>query len=191
MTQPPPATAQALALSIGRSWWLILLFGIFSVLFGLLAIFDPVRAGAGMTWAMGVLAIAEGVLTLLTAFRKGMPLSKGAMLLYGAVSLVFGLLAVINPVSMAASVVMVMGIWVLIAGAMRITMAVRVRKEIDNEWSLILSGVLAMVLGGLMVFAPVAGLIMAVVWIGVAALVYGLLQIFAALRIRKLARQST
>ena len=35
--------------------------------------------------------------------------------------------------------------------------------------------------------APLAGLIVGVIWIGVGALVYGLLQIFAAFKVRKLA----
>lgn len=172
--------------SVGRSWWLILLFGIFALLFGLLAIFDPVRAGAGLTWAIGVLAIAEGVSTLVAAFKKEAPVSQGWMLLYAVVSIVFGVLAVINPVSMAASFVMVMAVWIILSGIVRIVFAVRVRKAIDNEWLLIVSGVLAVVLGGLMLWMPVAGLILAVVWIGVGALVYGLLQVFAALRLRKL-----
>lgn len=173
--------------SIGRSWWWVLCMGLLAVLFGLLAILDPVRAGAGIIWAIGCLAIAEGVITLLAAFKNDAPVSKGWVLLYGAISVIFGVLAVLNPVSMAASLVMVMAIWVIIAGLVRIGLAIRVRKSIDNEWLLILSGVLAVVLGGLMLFMPVAGLILAVIWIGVGALVYGLLQIFAALRVRRLA----
>lgn len=180
--------AVALTNSIGRSWWLVLLFGVVSTLFGISAILDPLRAGVGISWAIGVLAVAEGVLALVGVFRKDQALPRGWMIAYAVLSLVFGLLAVLNPVSMAASFVMVMGFWFVVAGAMRITFAVRVRKEIDNEWSLILSGVLGIVLGGLLLFMPIAGLVLAVVWIGVAALVYGLLQIFAAFRLRKLAR---
>lgn len=135
--------------ALGRSWWVVLLFGILSILFGLMAVFNPIGAGAGMTWAIGVLAIAEGVVTLLATFKKDVPMSKGWMWAYGLVSLLFGVLAVVNPVSMAASFVMVMAAWFIIAGVVRITMAIRVRKEIDNEWTLILSGLLAVVLGGL------------------------------------------
>ena len=171
---------------VARSWWLIMLLGIFAVLFGLTAIFDPVRAGAGLTFAIGVLAVAEGVSTLIAAFKKDSPVPMAWMLVYAALSLVLGVLAVINPISMAASFVMVMAAWMILAGVMRIVFALRIRKAVDNEWMLILSGVLAIVLGGLMLWMPVAGLILAVVWIGVGALVYGLLQIFAALRIRKL-----
>lgn len=172
--------------SVGRSWWLILLLGILSVIFGLVCMVNPVSAGASLTWAIGVLAIAEGVTMLLATFKKDASASPGWMLLYAIVSIAFGVLAVINPISMAASIIWVMAIWIIVAGLMRITFAVRVRKAINNEWLLILSGLLAVVLGGLMLFAPVAGLILAVIWIGAGALIYGFLQIFAAFRIRKL-----
>ncbi len=54
-------------------------------------------------------------------------MSKGWMWVYGLVSVLFGVLAVVNPVSMAASFVMVMAVWFIIAGVVRITMAIRVR----------------------------------------------------------------
>jgi len=164
-----------------------LLFGILSTLFGLVAIFDPVRAGAGITWAIGLLAISEGIVGVIAVFNKDAPIPRGWMIAYALFSLIFGVMAVANPVSMAAAFVTVMAVWFIVSGVLRIIFAVRVRKEIDNEWMLILSGVLGVVLGGLMLAAPIAGLIVAVIWIGVGALFYGLLQIFAALRVRKLA----
>lgn len=174
--------------TIGRSWWVILLFGIASALFGVMALVNPVSAGAGLTWAVGVLAVAEGIVGLVGTFSKGAAVSRGWMILYALISLAFGAMAIANPVSMAASIVMVTGVWFVISGVMRIIFAIRVRKEIDNEWMLILGGVLGVLLGLLMLAAPVAGLIVGVIWIGVGALVYGILQIVAAFKVRKLAQ---
>ena len=173
------------SLHMGRSWWLILLLGALAVVLGVVAIVNPIATGAGLTWGIGVLALVEGVLTLLAVMRKDTALSVGWMLAYAVFSLLFGVLAVINPISMAASLIMVAGVWMLVAGVLRLVMAVKLRKTLRNEWTLVLSAVLAMILGALMVSTPVAGLIMAVVWMGVAALVYGLLQIFAGLRMRR------
>ena len=173
--------------TIGRSWWVILLFGIVSALFGVMALVNPLSMGASMTWAIGILAVAEGVVGLIGAFGKNAGVSRGWMILYALISLAFGVMAIANPVSMAASIVMVMAVWFIVSGVMRIVFAIRVREEIDNEWMLILGGVLGVILGGLMLAAPLAGLIVGVIWIGVGALVYGLLQIFAAFKVRKLA----
>ena len=172
--------------TIGRSWWLILLFGIVSTLFGVMALINPVAAGASLTWAIGILAVAEGVVGLIGAFNRNSGVSRGWMVFYALISLVFGAMAIANPVSMAASIVMVAGAWFLVSGVMRVVFAIRVRKEIDNEWMLILGGVLGVVLGFLLLAAPLAGMIVGVIWIGVGALVYGLLQIYAAFKVRKL-----
>ena len=171
---------------VGRSWWLILLFGVMSTVFGVMAIVNPISAGAGLTWAVGILAIAEGALTLVAALRKDVPFSRGWLLFYAVVSLVFGVMAVVNPISMAATLVTVTGAWFIVAGVMRIVWAVRIRKEIDNEWPLILVGVLGVAIGLMLLLAPIAGLIVAVIWLGVGALLYGLLQIYVAFKIRKL-----
>lgn len=168
-----------------RSWWLVLLFGVLALLFGVLAIMNPVATGAGLTWGIGILALLESAAMLLAIVKKDTALPMAWALGYALLSLLFGILAVANPISMAASLVMVAGFWVLLAGCMRLALAIRVRKQVRNEWALAISGVLALVLGLLMLLTPVAGLIMAVVWLGVGAVVYGLLQIFAALRLRK------
>ena len=172
--------------TIGRSWWLILLFGIVSTLFGVMALVNPMAAGASLTWAIGILAVAEGVVGLIGAFNRNSGVSRGWMVFYALISLVFGAMAIANPVSMAASIVMVAGAWFLVAGVMRVIFAIRVRKEIDHEWMLILGGVLGVALGILLLAAPLAGLIVGVIWIGIGALIYGLLQIYAAFKVRKL-----
>ena len=180
------AAAAHLRDTVGRSWWVVLLFGVFSILFGILAITNPIAAGAGFVWAIGLMAIAEGVVGLIGAFGKDAGVSRGWMIVYALISLVFGGLAVANPLSMATSIAMVTGVWFFVSGIMRIVWAVRVRKEIDNEWLLILGGVVSIILGGLLVAAPVAGVLVGAIWIGVGALIYGLLQIWAAFKLRKL-----
>jgi uncharacterized membrane protein HdeD (DUF308 family) len=63
-----------------------------------------------------------------------------------------------------------------------------VRKEIEGEWLIALSGVLAIALGVMFFVHPAAGLVTVALWIGVVALVYGVLQIIAGFRLRKLAK---
>ena len=180
-----PSTAQ-IRDTVGRSWWVILLFGLFSLLFGVMALVNPVSNRARITWAIGVLALAEGILGLFGAFRKDAGVSRGWMIFYAAISIIFGLMAMANPLSMAASIAMVMGVWFVISGVMRIIFAIRVRKEIDHEWMLILSGLLGVIVGVMLLMAPVAGVVVGTIWIGIGALIYGVLQIWAAFQVRKL-----
>ena len=80
------------------------------------------------------------------------------------------------------------GVWLIIAGIYRIAFAIRVRKVIDGEWWMILGGVLGILLGAMFVAEPMVGVVSTSLWIGIIALAYGLFQIFASFRIKKLAK---
>jgi len=174
--------------SLGRSWWVLLLYGLLGVLFGLIAVTRPVAAAAALAWALGVMALAEGLVSLLALFDKQVAISKGWLAVYSVVSIVFGLLTVFNPVATAGVLLLFLAAWLIVAGVYRIIFAIRVRKEIEGEWLIALSGVLAIVLGGLYVINPVGGLAVTTIWIGAAAIVYGVLQIIAAFKVRRLTR---
>ena len=62
--------------TIGRSWWLILLFGIVSTMFGVMALVNPMAAGASLTWAIGILAVA-GLIGLYAIHRLSLVREQG------------------------------------------------------------------------------------------------------------------
>ncbi|WP_038821747.1 DUF308 domain-containing protein, partial [Pseudomonas aeruginosa] len=63
--------------------------------------------------------------------------------------------------------------------------AIRLRKSIQNEWWMILSGAISVLFGVLMIANPGAGAL-AVVWvIGAYAVFFGVLLVMLALRLRK------
>ncbi|HVJ37668.1 MAG TPA: DUF308 domain-containing protein [Stenotrophomonas sp.] len=173
--------------SLGRSWWVLLLYGVLGVLFGLIAVTRPVAAAAALAWALGVMALAEGLVSLLALFDKQVAISKAWLALYAVVSIVFGLLTVFNPVATAGVLLLFLAAWLIVAGVYRIVFAIRVRKQIRGEWLIALSGLLAIVLGGLFILNPASGLAVTTIWIGAAAIVYGIVQIIAAFRVRGIA----
>jgi len=172
--------------SLGRSWWVLLLYGVLGVLFGLIAVTRPVAAAAALAWALGVMALAEGLVSLLALFDKQVAISKGWLALYAVVSILFGLLTVFNPIKTAGILLLFLAAWLIVAGVYRIVFAIRIRKEITGEWLIALSGLLAIALGVLYILNPVGGLAVTTIWIGAAAIVYGVLQIIAAFKVRRL-----
>ncbi|MCL3029176.1 DUF308 domain-containing protein, partial [Klebsiella pneumoniae] len=70
-------------------------------------------------------------------------------------------------------------------GIFQIVAAIRLRKSIQNEWWMILSGAISVLFGVLMIANPGAGAL-AVVWvIGAYAVFFGVLLVMLALRLRK------
>jgi uncharacterized membrane protein HdeD (DUF308 family) len=81
--------------------------------------------------------------------------------------------------------VVLIGAWALMIGIFEIAGAIRLRKEIEDEWLLILSGIISVLFGLAVLFAPGAGAL-ALIWaIGAYAIAAGVLMAGFALRLRK------
>lgn len=186
MSQAPELRSTSLLSLVGRSWWVVLLYGLLAVGFGLIAITRPLSAAAGLAWAIGIMALVEGLISLFAVFSGNSGTPRGWALVYALASIGFGALAVINPLVTAKVLVLLLAIWLIMAGVYRIVFAIRVRKQIEGEWLLILSGLLAIVLGAMMVGNPLGGVAVTTLWIGIGSLIYGVLQIVVAFRLRKL-----
>jgi Short repeat of unknown function (DUF308) len=63
--------------------------------------------------------------------------------------------------------------------------AIRLRKEIDNEWLLIASGVLSVIFGLILVVQPGTGALALLYVIGIYAIIYGILEVWLSLRLRE------
>lgn len=170
-----------------RNWWLIALRGVIAVLFGILAWIWPGITLLALVVLWGVYSFADGVLSLVTAFRwrdSGRPL--WALILVGLAGIAAGILAFLWPQITALVLLMFIAAWAIVIGIFQIVTAVRIRKEIDNEWLLGLSGAISVIFGVLMVASPGAGAI-AVVWlIGVYAVFFGVLLIGLSLKLKSL-----
>jgi len=170
---------------VGRSWWLFLIYGLIAIAFGVACMVWPIASVLALVWSFGILSLADGIVTLISAFRRDISLPRWLLILYSLTSIIFGVLAIAQPLGMAEAMFWVLAIWLVIAGVARIVMAIRVRKEVSGEWMLALSGVLAIVLGGLFLAMPGVGMLTVLIWIAAGALVYGALQVALAFRMRK------
>lgn len=170
---------------VGRTGWLLVIYGVISVLFGLSALIWPGSTVVALAWAFGIMALAEGIASVFALFQRHVAISRGWLVLYALASIVFGLVAITHPLAVADVLLLFLAAWLIVAGIYRVVFAIRVRKEIQGEWMIALSGVLAIVLGVLLVAYPVAGLLTLAIWIGAAALVYGVLQLVAGIRMHR------
>ena len=177
--------AVAFAEYLHRHWWLVALRGALFVLFGVLAWIWPGPTILALVLLWGAFAIADGVIALITAFRirdSGRPLWP--LILMGVVDVIAGVLAITWPHITALVLLMFIAAWAIVMGVLQIVTAIRVRKEIQNEWLLGLAGALSIVFGVLMLVAPGAGAL-AMIWvIGAYAVFFGALLLAAGFRLR-------
>jgi uncharacterized membrane protein HdeD (DUF308 family) len=172
--------------SLTRNWWLVVLRGVLAILFGLTAIFWPGLTFLVLILMFGIYAMADGVFAMLT----GVVSSKYSprwwvFLLEGVISFAAGLIAILRPGLAAFALIAVIAAWAILTGILEIAAAIRLRREITNEWMLAFAGFVSIVLGVLLFFQPAAGGLVITLMIGAYALIFGIVLVILGLRLRK------
>ncbi|CAM3081128.1 Uncharacterized membrane protein HdeD, DUF308 family [Paracoccus aminovorans] len=173
--------------TMSDNWWVLLLRGIAAVAFGLIALAMPGLTLLVLLITFGVYAVFDGILAIVTGFRrKAQDEQWWAWALDGLLSVLIGLMALFWPAATAVAFVLWMAAWAIVAGIFRIIAAIRLRREIEGEWALGLSGLLLALWGILLVLLPAAGLLGFAWMIGTLAVLIGIVLIVLAFRLRGL-----
>jgi uncharacterized membrane protein HdeD (DUF308 family) len=154
------------------------------VIFGILAFVLPGITLLGLILLFGAFALVNGVFAFGAAFRGARGGALAGLILGGLASIVAGLLAFFLPGLTALALLYLIASWAVVTGIFEIVAAIRLRREISNEWLLVLAGVVSIAFGVLLALLPAAGLLTLVWWIGAYSLVFGTLQIALAFRLR-------
>ena len=171
--------------AFAKNWWVLLVRGVLAVLFGLLALALPGLTLVTLVLLYGVYAFADG----LTALWVGGGSRAWPLVLTGAIGILAGIFIFIFPGITAIALLYVIAVWAIIRGIFEIITAIRLRKEIANEWALLIGGVVSIIFGLLLAAYPRAGAL-AMVWvIAVYALVFGVMMIVLAFRVRRLSQR--
>jgi uncharacterized membrane protein HdeD (DUF308 family) len=113
------------------------------------------------------------------------------LLLEGLCGIAAGIIAFAWPHVTALVVVLLIAVWAMVTGVFEIAAAIRLRQMIEHEWLLGLSGVLSILLGVLLVAEPRAGVILWAWTNGAYALIFGIVLLALAFRLRALGERAS
>jgi uncharacterized membrane protein HdeD (DUF308 family) len=181
----PPFAGALMIHALAKNWWLILLRGICAVIFGLLTFAWPGVTLAVLVLFYGAFAFADGVLALIAAIMGGQPAPRWWLAIVGVLGIAVGLITLMMPGITALFLLYCIAFWAITIGVMQIFGAIRLRKEIDNEWMLIASGIISVLFGLILVVSPGAGALGVLFVIGVYAVIHGIILITLAMRLRR------
>jgi len=174
-----------MALSLARNWWALALRGAAAIVFGIIALFWPPAAVAALVAVFGAYALVDGILNLVAAVRAGRSGQRwGALVFEGIVSVLVGILTLFFPAVTALALVLFVAAWSLVTGVAEVVAAIKLRKVIEGEWLLALSGILSVAFGVLLFISPLFGAIAIAIWIGAYSVGFGALLVGLALRLR-------
>ena len=185
--QHPGSLAGPLLLhALAENWWKIFLRGAVAIVFGVLSFMWPGATLLALTFLWGAYAFADGAFALWAAISgKGATGPRWWLAIVGITGLVAGALTFFWPGMTTLVLLMFIAAWSIIVGVMQIVGAIRLRKEMEGEWLLVLSGLLSIAFGGVMISQPAAGAVAAVWLLASFAIALGVIYVALALRLRK------
>jgi uncharacterized membrane protein HdeD (DUF308 family) len=174
-----------MATDLARNWWVLALRGVAGILFGIGAFVWPGATLAALILVFGAYVFVDGIFALIAGIGMRRQLSLWwLVVLEGVAGIILGVLTFRSPDTTALVLLTFIAAWSIVTGIFEIATAVRLRKMIANEWLLILSGIVSIIFGALLIAQPGAGAISIVWLLGAYALLFGILTLMLALRVR-------
>ncbi len=173
-----------------KSWWLVVLRGIFAIIFGILALVWPGVTLLVLIIFFGAYSLVDGVAGVIRAIsaRRSLP-RWWLVLLSGLAGIAVGVITFAWPGITAFALLILIGVWAIVLGIFEIGAGIEGRKVVSDHWWLIVSGVLAVIFGILLLALPVAGAL-AIVWlIGVFAILEGIVFVFAGFKLHSASKR--
>ena len=172
------------------NWWALALRAVVAILLGIIALTRPGVTLAAIITLFGVFAMADGIFAIVAALRGIKHHTRwGWMLFEGIVGVVAGAIALLYPAIGALALAWLIGGWALATGVLEIAAAIRLRKVMKGEWLLLVAGLLSILFALIVAFRPGISVLLLVMWIGVFALIHGLMTLFLAFRVRRWSRE--
>jgi uncharacterized membrane protein HdeD (DUF308 family) len=178
-------TATEAEARLSTRWAWVIYRGVVAVLFGLLAFVRASAANLMLVLVFGAYAFGGGIAAVVTSLRRG-PYgeSRDLLLFDGAVGICVATLSLFWPVHLPALVAWVVGAWAVVMGGIEIASALRLRRALQNEWSLELAGGASIAFGVMLLGRSVAAPSARVGSLGAWAVSYGALTIALGIRLR-------
>src|ERR1700737_560108 len=167
---------------LARRWWALALRGVIAVLFGLLTFFIPGVTLISLVLLFGFYAILDGIFDIVSAMKA--PGHHWPLLVEGIVGIVAGIVTFVWPGITTMFLLYLIAFWAILTGVLEIVAGIRLREVIANEMLLILMGVISTLFGILIIIFPGAGPLAIIIWIGAYAVVFGIILIVLAFRLR-------
>jgi uncharacterized membrane protein HdeD (DUF308 family) len=186
--EPPPLGREVLR-ELGRYWWIPVTIGVIAVIAGILVLVYPDRTLLLLELAFGFYLLFYGGARLADAFliraTAGTRILVG---LIGVLAIIAGIFVVTTPGFGLATLAVLFGIWLIVAGVLALLNASRVVE--GRGWE-IARGIIDLIAGIIIVAQPDIGLVTLAVIGGIYLILVGLLQIWAGVALRRAGQLAT
>jgi uncharacterized membrane protein HdeD (DUF308 family) len=171
------------AILIGN-WWALALRGVLAILFAIVAIFWPGITAVVLVLWFGAYAFVDGVFALVAGLRAARHHGRsGALLFEGILNILIGVICFFWPDLALVALVYLIAVWAIVTGIALVAGGMALVR-LSGELLLVVGGLLSILLGVALFVQPAVGVVALSWWLGVYALLFGIMLLSAAFRIR-------
>ena len=140
---------------------------------------------ASLVLVFGAYAVVDGLFAIIAAIR-GESGGRASHLLEGVLGIAAGLIVIMYPDRAGTAIVLVIGLWAIVTGLLEVLSAIRLRREIADEWLLAMGGLLSVLLGAILIARPRFGQVTTTYVLGTYGIVFGVVLVLLGIRLRGL-----
>ena len=167
--------------ALASRWWLFVAQGIVMIILAILAFTNP----ATLITFIGAYAVVDGVLKIVSGIGDQPDgQSRWTALLIGAISIIAGVWILLNRLLAVTALAYIIAAYAVVTGVLLIIWAIRLRDELNDEWLMLILGVLSIIFG-ILVFQNILAGILTLEWIfAIYMLAGGILAILLGFRLK-------
>lgn len=180
-------TVRGMGTIAAKYWWVMLVRGIILVLLGIAMFAWPKATLLVFVVLFAAYLFVDGVMSIIQGFsqrRDGEP--SGWSFAQGILAIAFGIAVLAWPDTIGKVLMVVIGIWAILAGIAGIAAGFRMKQVPGSGWGWFLAwGILALIFGIALIANPAAG-ILSILWlVALWAIMAGIVFIVASFFVRK------
>lgn len=163
-----------------RFWWLVVLLGVASLAAGVIFVAKPSNSLATLAVVFGIFLLLDGIVELISSFQREQG-NRALTAIVGVLGIIIGIILIRHPTHAVSAIGLVIGIWLVAAGVVRLVHAVVERVNLALR---LVVAALEIVVGIVVVSDPHIGYATLAVLVGIWLIInaVGLLGLGLALR---------
>lgn len=156
------------------------------VVLGILLIFESEATIVTISYVIGGILVAIGVLALLKFYKEVKENDDTGMdLVYGIISVILGIVVISNPKAVASIIPIIMGLLIILNSGTKLQYSIELKKNNNNLWkSTMILSLISTLCGVLLIFNPFKGAAFLTRLIGFLILLYAILDIISTIAIK-------
>ena len=168
------------------AWWVFALGGLIGIAAGVIVLVEPSISLATLAVIAGIFLLVDGIIELVWSLVNSVE-NRALTAIFGVVCAVIGVILIRHPTNSVVVIALLLGLWLVIAGLLRLIIAVAVPPR---SFGSALLGLVELVAGVVIVSSPNIGVTTLAILIGIAWILRGLMMVVVAWTLRGLRRGS-